>query len=841
MIVVCIPGLAKLARHLKTALSKLARSRFTRSLSFRILESAGGHLQQLGLRPVRLSCYGQLLVSSACTDDFPRYLSSRNDPVCLEHSSVRLFLRSLILLAFLLPAVTRAQDRPLKPLRAGAPSPTEVVYYSATQKQDGDFMYLRGDCKIETTETLIKADEIDYNTQTHWAYARGHVHFESFEDGDKLDADHGEYNLQASEGKFYVVSGTSPAKVNARRGVLSTSNPFYFTGNWLERIKDKYVLHEGFVTDCKMPKPWWVLSAPLFDIIPDDRAIARHMTFRIKRVPIFYATRFYRPLGRNPRKSGLLTPNIGNSSTRGFMFGAGYYLVLGRSYDLSYRVQDFTQRGIAHTAEFRGKPVAGSYFDVNVYGVQDRGQDINGQYVNAAPGFSIQATGKAETLPLGFEGKFDFNYVSSFLFRQTFSESFNEAISAEVNSTIYAQKHWKNDVLTIDYTRNTLFESTENTDKVDIQKLPEVDYQGRDRTLLSGQVPLWFSFDSSLMLGRRQEPTFQSSNFVPRIDFYPTLSTAFSFANFHLTPSFSIRETFYGDSMASPNMVSSTSVVRSAREFNVDLRTPSLAKVFKPPKRIGEKAKHVIEPYARFRYIGGVSNFDQFIRFDGTDVYADTTQLEVGVIQHLYVKDKRGSISELASWSLAQQRYFNTNFGGALITGERNVFTSTEELTGFAFQPEPRNYSPIVSDLKFAYMRFTGEWRADYDPLLGRLTANSVTAGMHYGSWFVGVGQHDINGDPTQLSSANQLQTAVGYGSNLRRGFNATFSITYDYVRDVILFSTVQASYNTDCCGWSAQYQRINVGVRDESQWRISFQVANIGAYGTLRRQDSIF
>jgi LPS-assembly protein len=752
-----------------------------------------------------------------------------------------LFLRFLLPLLFLVPFALSAQDRPVKPIRAGACSVTEICIGAVTQKQEGDFMYLRGECKIETTETLIRADEIDYNTQTHWAYARGHVHFESFDDGDKLDADHGEYNLQAGEGKFYVVSGTSPSKVNARRGVLSTSNPFYFKGDWLERIKDKYVLHDGFVTDCKLPKPWWTLSAPLFDIIPDDRAIAHHTIFRIKRVPIFYATRFYRPLGRNPRKSGFLTPNIGNSTTRGFMLGAGYYLVLGRSYDVSYRIQDFTQRGFAHTAEFRGKPSADSYFDVNFYGVQDKGQEINGEYYNKAPGFSIQSTGKADTLPLGFEGKFNLNYVSSFLFRQTFSESFNEAISGEVNSTAYAQRHWTNDVLTILFKRNELFESTVETDKIVIQKLPEVDFNGRDRTLANGPIPLWFSFDSSMALARRQEPTFQTPNFVPRLDFYPTVSTAFSFANFHLTPSFSIRETFYGDSMASPTAVSSSAVVRSGREFNVDLRTPSLAKVFKPPKMFGVKAKHVIEPYAKFKYIGGISNFDKIIRLDANDVYADTTQLEFGVIQHLYVKDKAGNISELASWSLAQQRYFNTDFGGALIPGERNVFDSTEELTGFAFLAGPRHYSPIVSDLKFAYQRFYAEWRADYDPLLGRVTANSITAGVRYKTWFANVGQRDINGDPTQISNANQLQTSVGYGSNLRRGFNAVYSLTYDYIKNQLLYTTVQASYNTDCCGFSAQYQRINFGVRDEAQWRVSFQVANVGAYGTLRRQDSIF
>ncbi len=752
-----------------------------------------------------------------------------------------MFLRFFILAILIIPALAPAQDRPAKPVRAGAPSPTEIVYASVTQKKDGDFMYLRGECKIETTETLIKADEIDYNTQTHWAVARGHVHFESFEDGDKLDADHGEYNLQSSEGRFYVVDGTSPGKVNARRGVLSTSNPFYFKGDWLERIKDKYILHDGFVTDCKMPKPWWTLSAPIFDIIPDDRAIAHGMFFRVKRVPLFYATRFYRPLGRNPRQSGFLTPNFGHSSTRGWLLGAGYYLVLGRSYDVSYRAQYFSERGIAHTFEFRGKPSATSYFDINVYGVQDRGQDVNGTIENKAPGFSIQTTGKSEELPLGFEGKFNLNYLSSYLFRQTFSESYNEAISGEVDSVAYAQRHWREEVLTLVVSQTQLFESTTPGDKIEVQKLPEVAFQGRDRTLVAGPLPLWFSFDSSFALTRRQQPTFETANFVPRLDVYPTVSTAFSFAGFHVTPSASLRETWYGDSFASPGVVSSNSILRSSREFNVDLRTPSLAKVFLPPKWMGAKAKHVIEPYAKFQYVGGVSNFNKIILLDANDVLADTTQLEVGVIQHLYVKDAQGNINELATWSLAQERYFNPDFGGALVPGERNVFAATDDLTAFAFLPFARHYSPIVSDLKIAHQHFSGEWRADYDPLLRRFSASTITAGLHYKQWFVNAGPREINGYQSQLPSASQLQSSLGYGSNLRKGFNAAYGLTYDYIKDQLLNMTIQASYNTDCCGFSAQYQRLNFGVRDETQFRISFQVANIGAYGSLRRQDSMF
>jgi LPS-assembly protein len=741
---------------------------------------------------------------------------------------------------FLFPARSAAQEHPGRPLRSGAPAPDEILYHAIHQEETPDLIHLRGVSRIETTETLIEADEIDYDRHTGWAYARGNVRFQSFVDGDKLQADHGEYNLQSDEGKFYVVSGTSPAKAGVRRGLLSTTNPFYFQGQWAERIKDQYILHNGFITDCRIKKPWWSVSAPMFNIIPDDRAVGRNAIFRIKHIPVLYSPIFYRPLGRNPRASGFLTPNAGNSSSRGLMFGGGYYWAINPSYDLGYRIQDFTKRGLTHTIDASGKPTENTSFNVYIYGVQDRGEVI-GNTLFKAPGYTVEAKGKATDLPWGFEGRFDINYISSFLFRQTFSESYNEAISSEVNSIAYLQRHWDDYILNIVIKRNELYESTTPGDRDVIQKLPEVEFEGRDRQLLDGAIPFWFSFDSSTTLGRRQEPAFQTSNTLNRDDLYPRVTSALDLDGFHLIPSFALRETFYTDSFNANGQLSGNTLLRSAREFDLDIRTPTLARVFPLPKRLGKQVKHVLEPYAKFQYITGVDAFNRIIKLDADDLYSDTTQLEVGLVNHIYVKDKNGNIDEFANWTVKQARYWNPTFGGAFVPGERNVVESTEDLTAFAFMGTPRNFSPIVSDLRLSYLKFTAEWRADYDPVVGHMVASIVNAGYRFSQYFINVGHNDIHGDPTQLPSANQITTTFGFGNDLRRGWNAAASTTYDYERGILLYTTIQAAYNTDCCGFSGQFRRFEIGSRNENQWRFSFQLANIGAFGSLRQQDRIF
>jgi LPS-assembly protein len=88
---------------------------------------------------------------------------------------------------------------------------------------------------------------------------------------------------------------------------------------------------------------------------------------------------------------------------------------------------------------------------------------------------------------------------------------------------------------------------------------------------------------------------------------------------------------------------------------------------------------------------------------------------------------------------------------------------------------------------------------------------------------------------------SNQFRGLIGLGKENRRGWNAAFLAIYDYTVRTTQYANAQITYNTDCCAYSFQYRRFNFGTRDENQYRLSFQIANIGTFGTLRRQDRLF
>ena len=76
--------------------------------------------------------------------------------------------------------------------------------------------------------------------------------------GEEIHCDRVDYNVTTQMGKFFNVKGTAPAKIDPRPGLLLSTNPFIFQGEWAERIKDRYILYNGFITNCRLPKPMWI-------------------------------------------------------------------------------------------------------------------------------------------------------------------------------------------------------------------------------------------------------------------------------------------------------------------------------------------------------------------------------------------------------------------------------------------------------------------------------------------------------------------------------------------------------------------------------------------------------
>jgi LPS-assembly protein len=748
------------------------------------------------------------------------------------------------------PAATAAApNRRVVVIRPNAPDPSQVIVRAVRQEVEGSKRRLRGKAEVETFDALLTADEMDYDEESGIAEARGNVTYRNYQSGEELKCSRAEYDVNQERGRFYDLSGTFPVSVRATPGMLVSDNPFYIQGKWAERIDARYILHDGFVTSCKMPKPWWVLRGPVFDVAPGQRAIARSSVFRLRNVPILYFPYFYKSLEKSPRRSGFLVPNFGNNTRRGQIYGAGYYWAISRNMDLTYRAQYFTLRGFSHLVDFRSKPTQRSELDVVVYGVADRGRVLDDGRRFQEGGFTVNATGRVD-LGRGWNALASINYLSSFLFRQAFTETFTEAVFSEVNSVAVVTKGWKGRRLNALFQRNELFQSALEGDKISVRKLPQVEFLSRERRF-TRSLPVYWSLESSGALVQRNQLLYQTRQFVERADAQPRVTLPLSFKNIHLVPSLTAHGSFWGsrfdtsgfaaDQLSERPLVTGQALFRTAVEAAIDIRFPALARTFQTKNWMGDKLKHVIEPRLSYRYVTGVNDFRQTIRFDELEMLNNTNEMEVAVANRFY--SKKGTVTrELVSWEVWQRRYFDPTFGGALVDGRRNTLRSTLEVSGWSFIDGPRRSSPVVSNLRLQPAPALGiEWRTDYDPVRGNITNSAVTADGRLSKLFLSVGHNHVATSELFSPRTNQFRGLLGFGGDNRKGWSAGFFAIYDYTFGVMPYSSSQVTYNTDCCGFSVQYRRLNFGTRNENQFRIAFAIANIGSFGTLRRQERFF
>ena len=333
-----------------------------------------------------------------------------------------------------------------------------------------------------------------------------------------------------------------------------------------------------------------------------------------------------------------------------------------------------------------------------------------------------------------------------------------------------------------------------------------------------------------------------NSQFDPRLDLEPALLTSFHWGQFDILPSFTMHETWYGQQLGPATATVLTNALnRKAPEVKIDFVLPPIEKIYNKKTFLGDKLKHVIEPRLVYDYVTGVNDYLNTLRFDQIDLLSDTNELEIGLTNRLYAK-RGNTVTEVFTWELYQKRYFNPTFGGAVVAGQRNVVWSEIDLTGYDFLNGPRNYSPIVSILRSSPRPGLGfEWETDYDPVYHRITNSLLAIDYRIKHYFFSAGQSTVNTDPIVTAPANQVRASLGYGDPNRKGWNTALSSVYDFREHKLQFAIAQVTYNTDCCGLSVELRRINIGLRDDTQYLVAFSIANIGTFGNLKKQERLF
>lgn len=777
------------------------------------------------------------------------------------------------------------------------------------QEQQGSTYKLHGAVEIYYGTYVLRADEATYNSDTKQVTAEGHFALDGGPNDDHIRASHGTYNLDLETGKFYDVTGTTGLRFKGTRVILTSTAPFAFTGKVVEKTsEDHYFVYDGTITTCELPRPKWEFEARKVSVEVGGNAKIYRSTFWLHGLPAFYFPYATHPVEKESRQSGFLMPSVGHSSSYGYVAGDSYYWAINRMMDATIGGEYMSLRGGSQRGEFRVRPSETSYADINYFGVIDRGIGTP-PLKEGGENARLNAAGNLD----GFRAVASVDYLSSFLFRLAFNEIFTQAVYSEVKSQGFLSRTTDGFSINGFAERYQNFLSTTPGQDITILHTPSFDFSGVDHSL--GRSPFYWSFDASAGGLSRSEPSqcstvgsvssctpaFTTASLVGRFDVNPAVSLPLLFLGWSVRPELTLHESYYtqrlvGESGANPGTAVSNDINRQALETGVEIAPPPLERIF-DKAFLGRKWKHVIEPKVTYRFVTGVNNYPNILKFDDRDILSDTNEVEYGFVTRLYAKRSSGqaedcepvmkaltvggavpessipwqhvnplangpcrpgpSAHEIVTWELAQKYFLDPTFGGALIPGQRNVFASTIDLTGIAFVTEPRHLSPLVSRLRVETSAHTdAEWDLDYDFQTNTTNASTLLANYHIGQVTIGGGDAFLqipvqsgtsaspstSTTPAQPEVFNQFRFALGYGSLNKRGFSAASSFGFDAETKQLQFVNAQATYNWDCCGLTLGYRTYTVAnVRNENLFVFNFTLANIGSFGSLRPQERLY
>jgi len=702
---------------------------------------------------------------------------------------------------------------------------------------------LDGNAVIIFRDRTLQADHIEFNSDTGDVTLTGHMLVTGGDNDERIHASHGTFNIHTETGRFYDVSGSVGLKQKPAAGadaanqrmVYANGNPFLFTGRMVVKTGPReYQVYDGTVTSCQLPHPDWLLSAAEFRV-NETQARATNSVFHLIGFPFLWMPLVTHPVDAGDRQSGILIPDIGfNSASKGDTIGEQVYWAIGRSTDLTLGTIYYSARGWEQTASFRYRGLGQDFIKAHYSGLQDRGYYPGGStvYVNQS-GTDVLFSGRydlfadsgpttpaSETRSGETRMVADVEYLSSFPYREAFSTNFNQAVSSDVVSTLYATHEWHGMAASLEGDRYQGEKRVATTvpfqaeEQVHIFHAPALEFTTTDHTL--GSTGVEWNLNSSATALKRAQPNFTTSGMIERLDVRPEFAYPLHFGGWNVRPSLAGRETFYSRSRLpvavspAPGLPpvpdeSTATLNRAGVDVQLDLRPPVLERTFDSGfvrKLFRSDVKHTIEPEFTYRYLSGINNFPDVLRFDMVDVASNTNEFEYGATQRLFlrrageqpcrtagssadateilgaagkdsdaVEDPGEAVGrthaaeplcgnrEWISWRVAQKYFFDQSFGGAVTPGPRSILQTTLDFSGISFLTAPRDLSPLISRLRVRTSEKTDvEWDFDYDfcstslgagastaPCQQKFTANNFYADVHQGDVSAGISYARLN------------------------------------------------------------------------------------------------
>jgi len=702
----------------------------------------------------------------------------------------------------------------------------EVQYRNA--RIEGSVFHLSGDVDVVDLQRGIRllADEISFDTQELSFEATGNVSFEQgamLLNGSAMRGDLDDATLEMND-----VIGVAPGPFYVRASRLVQIEPGKFRG-------DDFVL-----TPCNQTTAIWEFRGTSMTFEPDKYVRMSWPQIRVKGLPLFVLPILLWPLQDSPRQTGLLIPALATSSRKGFSFSETFFWAMNRSADLTLTYEHFANAGNGFSAEFRhalGDSANGSIRAYYLPGKEATEEEKADGKFSFQSGFLISAA-HVQPMPGGFTLRLGADSISSTQFAREFQDDINRFLQRQSYFTGELTKNWGANTLSIVGSSNQRFD----TNKLSTvgRRLPMVRYSMRSTQILG---PIYVAAQASvarlqkLRLEERASGSTRSTGGVyNRFDAFPEVSiqlTQIPWLTFN--PFFRYRSTYWSHrSRQDEFRFAEKPVTRNYYETGVEMVGPQLFKIYDTPgSGYSPRVKHVIQPRVVYRRVRPINANPQalgrIIRFDEIDFsVADAQSLVAEITTRLFAKRYPDpNAEERMVWQAAEITIGHTYNLESLSLADESLGVPRVRLPWFL----RARITPAATFYIQGDMSFT----PSFTPANYTLTAEARggTSGVGL-SWFRGVRDFLNPQDFSEVlvqTTSNTMQ-AFGNVSIFAQRLTLGTRIGMDLFRNQLQTATASVQWNLQCCSIGVDLRRLNFFDRQETQFALLLNLAQVGSFG---------
>jgi LPS-assembly protein len=495
-----------------------------------------------------------------------------------------------------------------------------------------DAIYIAtGNVRLEKEHITITADRLAFNELTSELETEGNI---VFQDKDAaITAKRALINIDAKTGNIHDAV------------IFFKKDNYWITGKTISKMGEKtyYAPYATFTTcnsepyltperyplgyseqpsDVILESPDWCFNGQDVHIELGKTLSAKHVTYRIKGLPVIYSPYILTPI-LTERRTGFLAPILGMSSKKGFQFSPAFYWAIDDDKDATFYLDYLSKRGYGKGIEYRylDSTGIGSW---QAYHLRDRklGKDFSA--------FRVEDRFQFNKL----EGFVRINYINDADFYKEYGYNLDGRITnlgglTDVNRFFQSSAEFylplNNSRL---YFLSQYWVDLADKDAHTLQRLPEIGY-----TIHPTRVgPFLLGLTSSISNFYREKEVKGQ-----RLLLNPAVSHSFGDA-VRFFQSVSLIQALY-------NLTSYTGDNSTPHKGFLEYRANALTRFYK----FYSSFVHDIELSFGYRYISGV---DQPQVFDFIELKNNTSQLELSLYNSIKAKNLNASVRLIQPYDL---------------------------------------------------------------------------------------------------------------------------------------------------------------------------------------------